>query len=173
MGGIVGAGPFSHGSDTGPVSTNTNTQTTNTTNVDSRSVADNRNYANTTTNTLASGNIGSTLSDIGNTETNSRNVTTTNITQSDSGAIAAGAAIASAALTGNAGTVASVLDLTKVLFQQSQKSLDANVQLTGQLASGANQAYSDATAQATGNKSLILVAIAVVGIAAVFAFKHK
>ncbi len=137
--------------------------------VDSRSVTDARDSSVNTN--IGSGNSGSTLSDVGNVETNSRNVT--NVTQSDSGAIAAGAAIASAALTGNSSTVANVLDLTKILFSQQQKSLDANVQLTGELARGANTAYSDATAQATGNKSLILVAIAVVGMAAFFMFKKS
>ena len=152
-------------------SATTNQQTNQVWNTDNRTVSDNRSYdtvTNTTT-SIGSGNVGSSLSRVGNVESNSNNVTT--ITQSDQGAIAAGAAIASAALSGNSGTVASVLDLTKFLFSQGQKSLDANVQLTGQLASGASQAYSDATAQATGNKSLILVAIAVVGLAAVFMFK--
>ena len=44
-------------------------------------------------------------------------------------------------------------------------------QLAGELASGANQAYSDATAQATGNKSLIMVAIAAVALVAVVMLK--
>lgn len=140
--------------------TTTNTQTTNTTQIDNRSVVDSRNYSTVTA--IGSGNIGSTLTDVGNTETNSRNVTT--VTLSDSGAIAAGKDIANMALAGNSNTTASVLDLTKILFSKSQETLDANVQLAGQLATGANQAYSDATSQATGNKSLILVGIAVVGL---------
>lgn len=162
-------GIFDSRGSVGPATTTTNTQTTNTQNVDNRVVQDNRSWDTITNTSIGSGNSNSSLSRVGNVETNSNNVTT--ITQSDSGAIAAGAAIASAALTGNSGTVASVLDLTKVLFQESQKSQDANIQLTGQLAAGASQAYSDATAQATGNKSLILVAIAVVGLAAVYMFK--
>ncbi len=164
-------GIFDSRGSVGPATTTTNTQTTQTQNVDNRVVQDNRSWDTITNTSIGSGNVGSTLSRVGNVETNSNNVTT--ITQSDSGAIAAGAAIASAALTGNSGTVASVLDLTKTLFAASQKSLDANVALTGQLAGSANQAYSDATAQATGNKSLILVAIAVVGLAAVFMFKKN
>lgn len=158
------------GGDSSSSSAVTNTQTTNTSYQDNRQAIDNR-QSNTTTNTnIGSGNIGSTLTDVGNVETNSRNVTT--VTLSDSGAIAAGKGIAEAALAGNSNTTASVLDLTKILFSKSQQSLDANVQLAGQLASGANQAYSDATAQATGNKSLILAGIAVVGIVGFMAFKH-
>lgn len=144
----------------------TNSQTTNNILTDNRSISDSRNYSTVTQ--LGSGNNGSTvqMSDIGNTESNSRNVTTTtttnNIQTTDAGAIAAGQNIAQ-----------SSLDLAKVLFSKSQQTLDANVQLAGELASGANQAYSDATAQATGNKSLILVAIAVVGlVAVVFLKKH-
>lgn len=156
------------GGDSSSSSAVTNTQTTNTSYQDNRQAIDNR-QSNTTTN-IGSGNIGSTLTDVGNVETNSRNVTT--VTMSDQGAIKAGQEIANAALAGNSNTTASVLDLTKILFSKSQQSLDANVQLAGQLASGANQAYSDATAQATGNKSLILAGIAVVGIVGFMAFKH-
>lgn len=156
------------GGDSSSSSAVTNTQTTNTSYQDNRQAIDNR-QSNTTTNTnIGSGNIGSTLTDVGNVENNSRNV----ITLSDSGAIAAGKGIAEAALAGNSNTTASVLDLTKILFSKSQQSLDANVQLAGQLATGANQAYSDATAQATGNKSLILAGIAVVGIVGFMAFKN-
>ena len=51
-----------------------------------------------------------------------------------------------------------------------QNALDANVKLTGQLASTAQTAYADASAQAAGNKNLILaglVVVAIVGFAAV------
>lgn len=156
------------GGDSSSSSAVTNQQTTNTSYQDNRKAIDNRQSNTITTTNIGSGNIGSTLSDVGNVETNSRNV----ITLSDSGAIAAGKGIAEAALAGNSNTTASVLDLTKVLFSKSQQTLDANVQLAGQLASGANQAYSDATAQATGNKSLILAGIAVVGIVGFMAFKN-
>jgi|GEM_PF-2670892 hypothetical protein len=108
---------------------------------------------------IGSGSIGSTFSNVGNT-TN----TTTNVTTTDLGAV-------QAAFASNTNTTAGALDLAKVLFSKSQQTLDANVQLAGELASGANQAYSDATAQATGNKSLIMVAIAAVALVAVVMLK--
>jgi len=146
----------------------TNQQTTNTSYADNRSVSDNRNYSTMTA--IGSGNVGSTLSDIGNTETNSRNVTNTttntSVVATDFGAV-------QGALASNASTTQGALDLAKVLFSKSQDTLDANVQLAGQLASGANSAYSDATAQATGNKSLIMVAIAAVALVAVVMLKKS
>lgn len=59
------------------------------------------------------------------------------------------------------------IGLTSLLANNAQSDLKAGYDLAGKLASGAASAYSDATAQATGNKSLIMVAIVVVGLAAV------
>ena len=55
------------------------------------------------------------------------------------------------------------------LFSKTKDTTDANLLLAGSLSSGAQKAYSDATSQATGSKTIMLVALAsvviVVGLA--------
>lgn len=152
------------GSDT----TQTSTQTSITNMTDARQAIDNRIVNNQQDNRIA-GN--QTWTDVGNTETNSRNVY--NVSSTDAGAVAAGAKIASDALKAQSTDFAGLLSLGQILFSKSQNALDANVQLAGTLATSANQAYSDATSQATGSKNVVLVAIAAVGIVAAYAMFKK
>jgi hypothetical protein len=106
-----------------------------------------------------------------NTTTNTS--TTNNITALDGGAIDASKSIALAGIADNATNTANLLVVADNLFSQTQKTLDANTKLAATLASGANQAYADATSKSTGNKNLVYAGLAVVGIAAFSFFGKK
>lgn len=142
-------------------------QTTNTNYSDSRSVVgiDDHSVDTALTN---SGNTSTSVVDSFNTSTSSSYTSYS----TDAGAVAAGSSVSIEALKQNSLNFDGLLGVADNLFAQTKKTTDANLQLAGSLSSSASQAYSDATAQATGNKSLIMVAIAVVGlVAAVFAFQ--
>lgn len=98
------------------------------------------------------------------------NATHVNIQTSDMGAISAAKDVALAGIANNSTNTEHLFAAAEMLFKQTANTLDHNVDLAGKLAGTAQQAYSDAAAQATGNKSLILVGLAIVGIAAVKAF---
>ena len=141
--------------------------TTNTLN-DSRSVTNNDNHA------VNLSNSGNTYSGIGNGNGNTNSFkdafnTTTTITTTDQGAVAAGKAVATAALANNATNTSSLMAVAEQLFSKTKDTTDANLLLAGSLSSGAQKAYSDATSQATGSKTIMLVALAsvviVVGLA--------
>lgn len=89
----------------------------------------------------------------------------------DAGAVQAGANVALSALSSNSTNLDHLLATADHLLTQQQKSLDANVKLTGELAGTAQTAYADAAAQSSGNKNLILAGMAVVGIVAFTALK--
>lgn len=78
-----------------------------------------------------------------------------------------------AALTANSTNTDHLLATAEHLFTQQQDALDANVDLTGKLAATAQQAYADAANQASGNKQLILAAMAVVAIVAFVSLGKK
>jgi hypothetical protein len=61
----------------------------------------------------------------------------------------------------------------KTLVSAGLNLFDTNATLTKNLAQGAASAYSDATAQANGNKQLLIVGLAVVGVVAAFAVMGK
>jgi len=145
----LGGGYVCGGGGGGGKSESTNSTQTTTENSDKRAVVD-------------GGSIG---------VTGDKNSLTTYNTSVDSTSIDAGKQIALAGIANNATNVDHLFAAAEALFGQAQKNQDAVTTLTGQLAGTAASAYSDATAQATGNKSLILVAIAVVGIAAVMMMK--
>lgn len=148
----------------------TNSGNTSTSNSTSTSLADAFNTDNTKNTSLAN-------------SLNTTNTSTSYTTTTDMGAVSAGSSVSMAALgmgenlgiasfKQNSLNFDSLLGVADTLFSATKKTTDANLQLAGSLSSNASQAYSDATAQATGNKSLIMVAIAVVGlVAAVFAFQ--
>lgn len=155
---------------------NTNTNTYNTKNTSTNT--DNRNFSSTITDasvrsqsnsTTDSNNSLYSLLNSGNTTTS----TTSNITLSDSGAISAGRDISLSALSNNATNFDHLTSLSSVLFSKVGDLLNSNVTLAGQLASGANQAYSDATAQSSGNKNVMLAALAVVAIVGASAFLKR
>lgn len=79
--------------------------------------------------------------------------------------------ISKTALNTNANNVETLMSAAEHLFTQQQASLDSNITLTKALAGTAQQAYSDATSQASGQKNLILVGVAVVGIVAFASLK--
>lgn len=119
-------------------------------------------------------NSGNTYSGIGNGNGNTNAFkdsfnTTTTITTTDQGAIKAGTSVATAALASNATNTSSLMAVAEELFSKTKDTTDANLLLAGSLSSGAQKAYSDATSQATGSKTIMLVALAsvviVVGLA--------
>lgn len=113
---------------------------------------------------LLSGNNSSAISLDRAFNTNSFNTTT--ITATDHGAVAAGAATASAALQSNATNTELLYKLADKLFQGTSKSVEASQTLTKELSATAQQAYQDATEQANGNKTMLLMGLIVVGIVA-------
>jgi len=66
-----------------------------------------------------------------------------------------------------------LMNTTVQLAGQAQNILKSNVDLAGQLTATTQTAYKDAASQAQGNKNLVYAGFAVVGIAAVFAFKGQ
>jgi hypothetical protein len=122
---------------------------------------------NTTTNQYDQRSITDARQEVTNT------TTTNNITTLDAGAIEAGKSVALSSIANNSTNTANLLAVADKLFSQTTKTLEANTQLAGTLASGARQAYSDATSQAAGNKNLVYAGLAVVGIAAFSFFGKK
>lgn len=95
------------------------------------------------------------------------------LNSSDMGAIAAGVGLANTVVSSNSTNFDHLLAAGESLFSKTQGIIDANTKLTGQLASTAQTAYADAANQASGNKSLVLTAIVVVGVVAFVAFGKK
>lgn len=90
-----------------------------------------------------------------------------------SAALSANTTVTTAAIDANKSNTSLLLKAAEKLYGETQKSLDANISLAGKLAGSAKDAYSDASAQAAGNKNLVLAGIAVVGIVAFIALKGK
>lgn len=119
-----------------------------------------------------SGNTSTSTSSM-NTATDNSNrstVNTTTVTSVDSGSVLSGEKIALAGLSNNNTNTALVLALADNLFKGTQDTMRANVSLARDLAGGASAAYSDATSQASGTKNIVMVGLAVVGLAAAMAF---
>lgn len=89
----------------------------------------------------------------------------------DGGAIQGAGQIALASIASNSTNIDHLFSVADHLFTQQQNALDANVNLTGKLAATAQTAYADATNAASGNKQLILAAMAVVGVVAFTSLK--
>lgn len=144
-------------------SDSSSTQNTSYTLNDSRSVSDSRDYSNSgnTFSGIGTG-VGNDTSLSQSLNTNSFNTTTVNTTVTDLGAVAAGKAVAIAGMAQNSTNYDSLLAVADNLFSSTKKTTDANLTLAGSLSSGAQKAYADATSQATGNKTVILLAIAAV-----------
>lgn len=147
----------------GGSSSSATSSNTTTTNKDNRQVLD-------------GGSVGvsgdrNTLGISSNTTTNTTTNTTVNTV--DSTSVAAGRDVALSALATNATNVDHLLGASEQLFSQIGKNLEGAANLTSTLAAGAQSAYSDATAQATGNKQLMMVGLAVIGLAAVATMGHK
>lgn len=85
----------------------------------------------------------------------------------DSTSIAAGRDIALSSIANNSTNTEHLLAASELLFSQIGKSVQSSMDLTKSLSSTASAAFSDATAQATGNKQLMMVGLAVIGLAAV------
>lgn len=94
----------------------------------------------------------------------------TTITALDGGAIAASRDVTISALTQNSTNTATLLAAADRLFGRGAEILGANMKLTADLSQTAANAYEGATAQANGNKTMLLVGLAVVGVVAVMAF---
>lgn len=103
---------------------------------------------------------------------NSGNTTTT-VTSLDPGAIAAGRELGLRAIDQNSVNTAALFAASDRLFSRGAQILDANMQLTASLSQTAANAYDGATSQATGNRTMLLVGLAVVGVVAVMAFGGK
>lgn len=139
----------------GGSSSSAQTTTTNTYNTDKRQVIDGGGFGVST--------------DGGGASLTSNTSTTTINTTVDSGSIAAGRDIALQGITSNANNIDHLMATADHLISQQQAGMQASMDLTRTLANGAQAAYSDAASQASGNKELILAAMAVV---AVVAFKR-
>ena len=161
-------------------SSSSNTQTTTTNQYDMRSITDARTENTTTNNTDARSWTDNTRNTDSRSWTDTRdqsltnsNNTTNNITTLDAGAIEAGKSVALAGISNNSTNTANLIAVADSLFSKTADALSMNTKLAQSLASGANQAYSDATSQATGNKNLVYAGMAVVGLVAVSMFMKK
>jgi len=85
---------------------------------------------------------------------------TFNISSLDGGSV-------KAALAANSANFTTLMDTVKVLGGGAVNALAANVSLAKDLSSTTQAAYSDATGQATGNKTLLYGVMAVIGLIAV------
>lgn len=90
----------------------------------------------------------------------------------DAGAVQAGRDVSIAALASNSTNVDHLLTTAEKLWSTQQAALQSSQDLTKTLAAGANAAYADAANQSSGNKQLILAAIATVGVVAFTSFKR-
>lgn len=97
----------------------------------------------------------------------------TTITTLDGGAIAASRDLGLRAIDQNSTNTAALFAAGNQLFNRGAEILKANMQLTADLSQTAANAYDGATAQATGNRTMLLVGLAVVGVVAVMAFGGK
>ena len=138
-------------------SSSASTQNTDYRYSDSRSVTstDNRNYTDSRQDSRAYANSGNT---------------TTTINAMDGGAIAAGSAVSVEALKQNSLNTLAMFSVAEKLFAGTANIMQANTNLAENLSANATQAYGDATAQATGNKTMMLAGLAVVGVVGVMAF---
>lgn len=133
----------------GGSSSSASTTSTTTQNTDKRQVVDNGGFGVTTDNS------------------------TVNISQSDQGAIKAAGALASQALSSNAGNFNTLMDTVKLISQASVDTLKANTTLAQNLTASTQSAYADAASQAQGNKNLIYAGLAVVAMVGLNLVKKK
>lgn len=147
---VLDNGAFGVSSDGGSVGLSTTSNT-------STSMSDSRSY--TDKSTSNSGNSTS-MTDARNFADNS----TTNTV--DSTSVAAGRDIALTGINSNSNNFDHLLATADHLITQSQATLQGSSDLTKSLAGTAAGAYADAANQASGNKQLILAAMAVVGVVA-------
>jgi hypothetical protein len=133
-------------------SSSSNTTNTQTVSTDKRQVLDNGSVGITTD--------GGGATFTSNTTDNSYHLTT------DQGAVSAGRDIALAGIGTNSTNIDHLLSTADHLLSQQQQSMQTSADLTRSLAGTAAGAYSDAANQASGNKQLILAAMAVVGVVA-------
>lgn len=91
-----------------------------------------------------------------------------NFTTTDRGAVQAAlnsnTSVVNTALSTNSTNLSTLMDTVKLLGQGALDSLSSNVQLAKDLASGTSAAYSDAASQASGNKTVMYGALAVVAL---------
>lgn len=144
-------------------SSSSSSQETNYTYTDNRSVSSVDDHSTS----IFSGNSGSGNIAVDRSfNTGSFNTTNTSITATDHGAV-------QGALQSNATNTQLLFSLADKLFAGSRDIVTQNQNLAKELSSNANSAYEGATAQANGNKTMLLVGVAVVGIVALMAWKGK
>jgi len=151
-----------HRAQLGGDSSSSSSQTTTNNYSDNRAVSSSDNHS-TNTN-MFSNNLGGSISVDRSFNTGSFN--TTNVSTTDAGAV-------SAAMTNNSTNTQAVLALAEKLFSGQKDIVTQNQNLAKDLSSNAATAYEGATAQANGNKTMMLVGVAIVGIVAVMAWKYK
>jgi hypothetical protein len=95
---------------------------------------------------------------------------TTTINALDGGAIAASSAVSLEAIKQNATSTGALFAAADRLFAGNADLVRANLTLAGNLATTAADAYDGATAQANGNKTMLLTGLVVVGVVGVMAF---
>lgn len=142
-------------------SSSASTQTTNNTYTDNRAVTsvsqDNHSTNIASGNTLGTNSVFS-LDRAFNTNSFNTTNTTTNVTQTDHGAVAG-------ALASNATNTGLVMALTEKLVAGTNDVLKKNTQLAQDLTGSTQQAYSQAAAQASGMNTFLFVAVGVVALA--------
>lgn len=152
-----------HRAQFGGDSSSASTQETNYTFTDNRAVTSVDDHS---TN-IFSGNSGS--GDIAvdrSFNTGSFNTYSSSTTLTDHGAV-------QGAMQSNSQNTQLLFSLADKLFTGNKDIVTQNQNLAKELSSNANSAYEGATAQANGNKTMLLIGVAVVGIVAVMAWKNK
>lgn len=99
--------------------------------------------------------------------------TTTTITATDFGAVQAGSSLGIEALKQNSTNTAALFTVADRLFQGTARSLDANAALAKDLSTSAQQSFESAADIATGNKTMLLVGVSVVGMVALMTMGNK
>ena len=167
-----GGRAFPMGGGGGSSSSSQATSTT-TNNTDKRMVLDGG--------SLGISNDGGNISTSTNTSTSTSNAFTDarnlsdssvhNTTTVDSTSIDAGRQIALSGISNNSTNLEHLLSTADHLISQQQAGLQMSSDLTKSLAGTAQTAYADASNQASGNKQLIMAAMAVVGVVAFTSFR--
>lgn len=147
-------------------SSSTSTQETNYSYTDNRSVTSIDDHS---TQVLSGNNTGGGNFSVDRSfNTNSFNTTnsSTSVTTTDHGSVAA-------ALNSNSQNTQLIFALADKLMSGQKEIVNQSQTLTRELSAGANAAYEGAAEQANGNKTLMLVAVTVVGVVAFVVWKGK
>lgn len=97
----------------------------------------------------------------------------TTITATDHGAVAAGSALGLEALRQNSTNTAALFTVADRLFSSTKNSLDQSAVLAKELSTQAQSSFESAADIATGNKTMLLIGVAVVGMVALMSMGKR